>query len=245
MGAPVLWSIRAEVRSEIATRPALFRVVSTVSPRRRALYVRRTSDVVIEGYPRSANTFGVHAFRHANPTAQIAHHRHAAAHVLRATRLGIPTMLLIRPPRDAVASEVIREPRITLRRALREYVSFYEAAWHGRDGFVVAPFDMVTARYGDAIDRLNERFGTAFARYENSAADDAEVFGRIEEVNRRKHGADRLEDRIPRPSNARAAARREVDAMLAGSELGASVAAAERLHAMYLGLIPSTTTEPA
>jgi hypothetical protein len=54
---------------------------------------------------------------------RIAHHLHVPAQVVRTTQWQIPTLVLIRVPRDAVRSSAIRDP-ISFDQALRYYVSF-------------------------------------------------------------------------------------------------------------------------
>ena len=57
------------------------------SPRRkyRGLLVDGGTQMVIEGFPRSGNTFAVFAFRHAQRRdIRVAHHLHAPAQVIRA-----------------------------------------------------------------------------------------------------------------------------------------------------------------
>ena len=80
----------------------------------------------------------------------------------RAVRLGLPTLVLIRRPTDAVTSYLVRRPTLTPDDALLEYLDFYRTAWPARDGFVVAPFEPVVSDFGAVIDRVNERFGTSF-----------------------------------------------------------------------------------
>ena len=60
-------------------------------------------------------------------------------------RLGLPTVVLIRRPADAVSSYLVRRPTLTPDDALLEYLDFYRTAWPARDGFVVAPFDLVVS----------------------------------------------------------------------------------------------------
>ena len=98
----------------------------------------RRTQIVIEGFPRSGNTFAVVAFQHAQrESVRIAHHLHMPAQVMRAAQWDIPTLLLARKPTDAALSWVIREPGVPIRQALKHYVSFYEKAAEYRDALVV------------------------------------------------------------------------------------------------------------
>ena len=133
-------------------------------------------EVLIEGYPRSANSFTVAAFARAqhwpgSGGGRIAHHTHAPAHVLEAIRRRVPAIVLIRDPAEAVLEFVLVKPDLTVRQALRGYVRFYEPLLPHRDGFVVGPFEEVTTDLGRVILRLNERFGTSFRPFEHTASE--------------------------------------------------------------------------
>src|SRR5688572_8356268 len=109
----------------------------------------QATEVCIEGFLRSGNTFTVIAFQQAQPRAvSIAHHVHAAGAVIAAARMGTPTMVLIRPPEESILSYVIRWPELTIDDALRGYVRFYAPLVPYRDRFVVGRFDEVSSDLG-------------------------------------------------------------------------------------------------
>src|SRR3954470_24670283 len=73
------------------------------------------TEVVIDGYTRSASTFAVHAFQVAQRgRVGLPHHAPAPASVRGAPRRGLPTIMVIREPRGAVLSQVVREPGVDL-----------------------------------------------------------------------------------------------------------------------------------
>jgi hypothetical protein len=121
------------------------------------------TDLVIEGYPRSANTFAVIALSQAQPRpTRIAHHVHAPGHVIAAVRHGLPALVLVRDPEEAVIELALLKPALTLGQALRGYVRFYAPLLPYRGGFVVATTQEVLAGVSVAVRRLNARFGTSF-----------------------------------------------------------------------------------
>lgn len=139
------------------------------------------SDILIEGYPRSGNTFAVAALSHVRPGVRIAHHLHAPGHVIAAIRLGVPALVLIRDPEQAVAELVLLKPALTVAQALRGYVRFYAPLLPHRAGFVVARTSEVTADFGAVTRRVNERFGTAFPPFEPTEENVAAAHRRIGE----------------------------------------------------------------
>jgi hypothetical protein len=129
-------------------------------------WVSRTTEVVIEGYPRSGNTFAVVAFRQAQGREiKIAHHLHAAAQIKRAARLDVPAIVLIREPAEAVLSLLVRDPQSSIRWALRSYIRFYSAVIPYLEKTVVAPFATATSDLASIIRTVNTRYGTAFKEF--------------------------------------------------------------------------------
>lgn len=167
---------------------------------KRITLARKDTAIVIDGFLRSGNTFSVAAFTIANGELPIGRHLHGAPHILRAVRMGLPTVVLIREPADAVASYLIRRPSLTPADALLEYLDFYRTAWPARDGFVVAPFELVVSDFGAVTDRVNERFGTSFARFEGDPASERAAVELVEEMNRRECRGEVVESHVGRPS---------------------------------------------
>ena len=127
------------------------------------------TDVVIEGYPRSGNSFAVAAFQHAQPHAiRVAHHTHTPAQIVAATRKGIPTLVLIRDPEEACLEFVTGKSFPSIGQALRGYIRFYRPLLSRRDRFVVGAFTEVTTDFGAVMERINSRFGTSFVPFEHN-----------------------------------------------------------------------------
>jgi len=128
------------------------------------------TEVVIDGYTRSASTFAVYAFQIAQPQpVRLAHHLHAPAQLMQAARRGLPTIMVIREPRGAVLSQVVREPGVDLLDALWAYSRFHESLAACRDAFVVADFDEVTSDFGAVVTRMNAKYGTAYGVLDGSS----------------------------------------------------------------------------
>ncbi len=129
-------------------------------------WVSRTTEIVIEGYPRSGNTFAVVAFRLAQGREiEIAHHLHAAAQIKRAARLDVPAIVLIREPSEAILSLMVRDPQASMRWGLRSYIRFYSAVSPYLEKTVVAPFATVISDLASIIRMVNTRYGTAFKEF--------------------------------------------------------------------------------
>ena len=130
----------------------------------------------------------------------IAHHLHVPAQVVRAAQWRIPTLVLIRRPRDAVLSLVIRDP-ISVDQALRYYISFYETSEKYRDAYVLGLFEEVTEDFGQVIERMNDKFGTTFSVFRHDEENVSKVFAGMEAQARksmaRSYGSARFNAPLP------------------------------------------------
>lgn len=131
-----------------------------------ACSVSRRTEIVIEGFPRSGNTFAVVAFRQAQRRKiEIAHHLHAAAQIKRAAKLKVPAIVLIREPSDAILSVVAKDQEVSVAWALRSYIRFYSAVLPYLEKAVVAPFPCVTSDLAGIIRHVNAEYGTTFNEF--------------------------------------------------------------------------------
>lgn len=212
---------------------------------KRRTLARKHSAIVIEGYLRSGNTFSVAAFAVANGTdLHVGRHLHGAPHVLRAARLGLPTVVLIRQPRDAVLSYLIRRDTLSPDDALLEYLDFYRTVLRVRGSFVVGLFDQVVTDFGAVIDEVNVRYGTAFVRYEPTAASMEAAFGLVEEMNRKECRGEVVETHVGRPSRERAERKEHLRALLDEPRTAALLQAAEECYGRYVELAATSRPVP-
>jgi hypothetical protein len=181
--------LRSELRTFLARFPRLFIPLA----RRWAPgdWITGDTEFVIEGYPRSGNTFATAAFGLAKtgPHPKVSHHTHAPASVILAARRGIPALVLIRRPEDAVVSVVVRQPDLPMQAALRAYVGFYRPLLRYRDRIVVATFDEVVRDFGAVIRRVNERFSTTFGVFHHTEENARQALALIEQEERVRRGA--------------------------------------------------------
>ena len=101
---------------------------------------------------------------------RLAHHLHAPAQLIEAARRRVPALALIRQPRDAVLSHLVREPWIDMRDAAAGYARFYRCLMPYRSAFVVGEFEEVTHDFASVVRRLNVHFGLRLEEFEPSEA---------------------------------------------------------------------------
>jgi hypothetical protein len=194
-----VYTLRLLLRMRFRSDERTLRLVYGVRGRFADRIAGPATEIVIEGFPRSANSFAVRAFRFAQEPREvrIAHHLHAPAQFQIAARHGIPAICLVRDPVDAIASMVIRSPRTPVGMGLRLYTQFYRRAAEFSDALIVSSFEEVTTDLGAAIERLNARFGQAWKPYRNSPANDEIVFERIRVKNRDVKAGDLSKVAVP------------------------------------------------
>jgi hypothetical protein len=191
------------------------------------------TQLVIEGFPRSGNSFARRAFIMAQNDPQIkdriAHHLHVPAQVVRAARWQIPTLVLIRRPRDAVLSLAIRDP-IPVDQALRYYRTFYETLEKYRDAYVLALFEEVTEDFGRVTKRINDKFGTTFSLFRHDEESVGKVFAGMETHARKKYGETLWERKVQRPSAVRERMKHEIEYDLENPKRKRLIAGAEAVY---------------
>jgi hypothetical protein len=179
-GGTFVGSFRQAARRVGARHPAPFMAVARRRHPQSALAT--DTQIVIDCVPRSAGTFALIAFQITqNSRVRVAHHLHAAAHVVAAVRAGVPTLVPIRPPRDTVLSCFIRQPDVSIEQWLRSYCDFYRQVQPQAEGIVFATFESVVGDLGRVIRTVNDRFGTSFAEFRHSDDDVEAVLALIEE----------------------------------------------------------------
>ncbi|NIZ10954.1 hypothetical protein [Pseudooceanicola sp. HF7] len=164
-------------RDSLRASPVVFPLIGRQgeSPDFERRVVRPGDSVVIEGYPRSGNTFGTMAFRRAQlGPLNIGNHFHAPAQILLANRYAIPALVVIRAPKAAALSLcVYHGGRMSAARAVELYIAFHRPILRIPQAWTPALFEEVIADFAPAIRRMNAQFGTNFIPYENSPEEDA------------------------------------------------------------------------
>jgi hypothetical protein len=169
---PVYW--RSRVHFALVRTPGVAEVFARTD---RTGFSRITKDtrLVIEGCPRSGNSYALAAFRHVNEGVKVSSHRHSPTAVRTGLKRGIPVMVIIRHPRATITSGLQYYPDQPPAWAIQVYRSFYEGILPVADRVMIATFEEVTGDMGEVIRRANARFGTSFVPYERSDESEADL----------------------------------------------------------------------
>ena len=146
----------------------------------RSWIVSPESDLVIEGFPRSANSFAVKAFKDNNKSISIATHVHMSSQVIRSSHLGIPCMVLLRHPHDAVPADLAfsiqlanKNPshlnRFSINQSLIKYIAFYTRIFSVIDSIFIAHFPLVISDFGSVIASFNRFYDSNYNLFVHNA----------------------------------------------------------------------------
>ncbi|MEQ8693686.1 MAG: hypothetical protein RIC89_22975 [Pseudomonadales bacterium] len=200
--SPWAFVAASELSDALDSRPALSLATQRWRMRKRlaaARIVAADRPILIDSFPRSGSSFAYHAFIEANPDCdrRVATHQHRSSQFLIADRLGVPALVLVRGPRDAVVSLLAmgidqgflpalsgRGARRCIASALRRYARFHERVLPVHN-LVIAGFEEVTQDFGQVISRVNTRFGTNFVPFQHDEKRVAEMLQRLS--GRKRH----------------------------------------------------------
>lgn len=178
--SPVLYNKVQAYR--LRASPALKRVVT------------KEHEIVIEGFPRCANSFSVRAFQFNNDSdrkVEIATHLHSTSSILLGVKWGIPTLVLIRNPDDAVPSFLslgvqLKKTDMLTTKKLRimshvaywthRYTEFYNKLIAVQSKVVVGDFDLVTQDFNQIISALNDKFQCNYLPFEHTKENVNKIF---------------------------------------------------------------------
>ncbi len=151
------------------------------------------TNIVIDAFPRSGNSFATVAFQTAQTEkVSVAHHYHAAASILYAAKHSIPALTFIRNPEDACVSFALFRRTADLESVFDEYLRFYELILPVRNKLVVAKFETVIRDFGVVVHKLNEVYATSFTPFVHTPENAARVEEILSKRTTRKHGEDGL-----------------------------------------------------
>jgi hypothetical protein len=191
------------------------------------------TDLVIEAFGRSGTTFANLAFLSVQRRrVHTVHHTHAAAQVLTAVKMKIPTLVIVRQPEAVALSHMVRH-QISARPALVAWLRFHERLLLCRNAIVFCSFDELTSNFTPVIRRLNDRFGTHFDVWQHTKENEAEIFEQIQTRNRDRFREDAVVERMRAfalPTAEREALKRKLSIQLQAHSLTTLRDRANRLY---------------
>lgn len=154
--------LRVRARTALFRAPRLGAASVVLDSRTRGNRIDSHTEIVLDGYHRSANSFAGTQFALANPDVRVSTHIHSPGAIITACRHQIPAIVLIRDPYDAVPSLMQLMVGTRPSSAIRMWTRYYSVVEPYLDRVVVADFGEVIEDFGGVVRRCNVKWGTAF-----------------------------------------------------------------------------------
>jgi len=195
------------------------------------------TDLVIEAFGRTGTTFANFAFLSAQSRrVRTVHHTHAAAQVITAVKMKIPTLVIVREP-EAVALSHMALHQVSARPALIAWIRFHQRLLPYRKAILFCSFAQMTSNFTPILHRLNEKFGTCFEVWPHTKENETEIFEFIKTRNRGRFREDQEEQRkraFSLPTAEREALKNQLRAQLDAPSL---TALRHQAQALYKSLV--------
>ena len=173
------------LRLFIKRTPFLYRIAKHLRDERaEELLCNRNSDLCLEGYSSSGNSFTYNLLLRLNPSIRIGHHCHSVANIKLALAYGVPAVFLVRHPESAVSSRVVRFG-VDVGQALIEYVDFYEYVRKNADRIIVVRFEDIVNDTAGSVCRIAEASRIEF-NLDDLEAKKTEALAYLDEWSRKR-----------------------------------------------------------
>lgn len=163
------------------------------------------TELVIDGFQGSANSFATVAFKNSQTKdVLIAHHLHSPSQIIKAVENKIPVLLTVREPVGAILSLTARWNYISITQALKSYIGFYSKLIPYAEDCVVSTFKQTTQNLDEVIREINVRFNTKFDLIDLNKVEESrkEVLENAEERALRKRIKAQKKQEFELPKNA-------------------------------------------
>lgn len=128
-------------------------------------FVMKDTQIVVEGWPRSGNTFLVFCLNFLaekeNLNLKMAHHIHVPFQIKLGVQYGIKSVVLIRNPKDSISSLIIKRNKGSqidsdyIHFLLTSYIMFYNIILKYSDYIIIYKFEDVINKSVEVLDDLN------------------------------------------------------------------------------------------
>ena len=153
--------VRSKAISFLKKKPNIWPTIQSLRGKTSGTFCSPETDLCVEGFESSANTYTFVVIRSLRPDLNIAHHTHSAAGVKLAIRYSIPILILFRDPHEAIPSVVTRF-RPSVYESILNYINFYECVMKNADNVILSRFDEVIEDIGDTIGKIERQTAIEF-----------------------------------------------------------------------------------
>lgn len=196
-------------------------------------------DLVLDGYPRSANSYAYNFVARFLDGHRVVHHSHASATLKMARALDVPAFVLVRDPLDAVTSNVIRSGgNVDYHEA--HYEQYHRYVADHRENVTLIPFETATQHPERMLATIERELGLPPTEPSPGTVEETNerIQAHLEHLAEDKYGDDAA-DKKAVPDEDREARKARVRDRLADREAMAD------LRALYEDLRAEATPIPA
>lgn len=150
---------RYKIKAYIKSDPTLYKIITFIrncSLEKNNLLCSKDSDLCVESYPSSANSFLCRVLKYSNKDLNIGQHTHSIANIKIALKYNIPVITIIRDPLNAISSRVVRFDE-EIEKCIFEYIAFYEYVAAHLDDLVLLSFENVINNTSEAWQAIIEK----------------------------------------------------------------------------------------
>lgn len=134
------------------------------------------SQVVIDGFPRSANSYAMFAFVvAAGSSVGFSGHTHSPEALLMGRNMGIPALLTLRRPEDCARSLLQHQTGIRPDSIFDAWSGFHQPFRQNCDGILIVPFEAIVQDFGQVLALLNSQTPASLPVYDKTEGNEAKV----------------------------------------------------------------------
>ena len=139
--------------------------------------VTKKTLLTIEGFPRSGNSFMTKLVLSCNPhlTNKVGHHLHHPANIMRSVKNNIPTILMLRDPKNAIISlkslimfgnhkNSSNRPVPSLNKLLTLYIKYHTALVESTDKFSIISLDDLINKRDSTLSKISIAYSLDFSQ---------------------------------------------------------------------------------
>jgi hypothetical protein len=221
----------------VGHEPMLLPLLLRLTPLGTSRQITEQTGLVVEGFPRSGNTYTTFALEDASRhLLEIASHVHQPSQIKAGLARGLPTVMVIREPSAALASYLVYGPQFTPAQVIREYCSYHRELAPYVERILICEFSEVTTNMASVIDRINHRYGMKIGPFDESPANVERIQNKIvrqHEVVHQDAGSVGSVQGAPTPFAGRRESTERMRAALLAPENRAELAKATKLYEYF------------
>ena len=182
LGVRYFWRhILRLTKNFLGHEPIFLPILLRLTPLGTSRQITASTDLVVEGFPRSGNTFTTFAIEQASGyELAIASHVHQPCQIKVALARSLPTVLVVRDPVSALASYLVYDRRFSVETVIGEYCSYHRELVPYAERVLVCEFDEITSCMSSVIRRINQKYSLRIAPFDEAPSNVERVLAQIE-----------------------------------------------------------------